>query len=179
MRVLSDGFYARADELMARYPTKRSAILMLLHDAQDEVGFVSEEIMAEIAELLEMNMADVAGVVTFYTMFKRTHPGEHLISLCTNPGCVFFGADETAERLRELIGPAQVTDEDLSWEEVECLAYCSAAPACQVNYHDVPHLTPERAERLVRALRDGRDLDEVISELKAEAKLPSPGDLHA
>lgn len=172
MRALSDDFYAKAEEIMARYPTRRSAILMLFHEAQDEIGFVSDEVMEEIAELLDLSTADVAGVVTFYTMFKRTHPGQYLISLCTNPGCAFFGAEETAGALRELVGPAHTTAEDVSWEEVECLAYCSAAPACQVNYRDLPHLTPDRARRLVEMLRSGRPLDEVISELTRDATLP-------
>lgn len=178
MTVLSDDFRARAREQMARYPQPRSALLGVLHDAQDEVGHVSDDVIREVADLFGLSTADVAGVVTFYTMYKSQSPGRYLISLCTNPGCVFFGADEAAEKLEQVVGPAgQATPDDLlSWEEVECLAYCSAAPACQVNYRDVPHLTAERAERLVSALRDGRELDEVIADLRSEAKLPEMPD---
>lgn len=173
MSLLSEGFAGRVRELMSRYPHPRSALILALHEAQDETGFISDDVIREVAELFGLNTADVAGVVTFYTMFKRSHPGTHLISLCTNPGCGFFGADETAAKLSELVGPAHETTPDglMSWEPVECLAYCSAAPACQVNYRDLPHMTAERAERLVAALRDGR-LDAVLDEFRADAKLP-------
>lgn len=173
-RVLSDAFYARARELMTRYPSPRSALILALHEAQDEVGSITDDVIREVAKLFELNTADVAGVVTFYTMFKRRSPGKFLISLCTNPGCGFFGADEAASKLSELTGPAHETTSDglMSWEPVECLAYCSAAPACQVNYRDVPHITAERAERLVAALREGRDLDDVLGELRSDARLP-------
>src|SRR5206468_2485880 len=120
-------------------------------------------VIRELAALLALSAADVAGVVTFYTMFKRKDPGKFLISLCTNPSCGFFGADDTADALREIVGAEATTTEDglLSWEQVECLAYCSAAPAAQVNYRDVPNLTPERARLLCTALRAGRSADEI------------------
>lgn len=174
MSTLSDNFRSRVRELMARYPSPRSALILALHEAQDEVGSISDDVVREVAQLFGLNAADVAGVVTFYTMFKRSHPGRFLISLCTNPGCAFFGADEAAAKLQELVGPAHETTEEglMSWEPVECLAYCSAAPACQINYSDVPHITAERAEQLVAALRSGRELTAVLDELRRNAKLP-------
>jgi NADH-quinone oxidoreductase subunit E len=174
VRVLSGGLRARARELMARYPSPRSALILVLHAAQDEVGCVNDEVIQDVAEIFELNTADVAGVATFYTMFKRDHPGRFLISVCTQSGCAFAGGEETAEKLREIVGPEHESTGDglMSWEVVECLAYCSAAPAAQVNYRDIPHLTAERAERLCGALRDGRDLDEILTEMRADAKLP-------
>jgi NADH-quinone oxidoreductase subunit E len=173
-RVLSDGFHARAREIISRYPVARSALIMLLHEAQDEVGYITDDVMREVSGLLGLSTADVAGVVTFYTMFKRGHPGRYLISLCTNPGCAFFGADDTAGKLREIVGAEHEATSDgvMSWEQVECLAYCGAAPAAQVNYRDVPNLTAERAERLCDALRAGRELSEILGEMRADAKLP-------
>lgn len=173
-RVLSDGFYTRAQEIIARYPVARSALIMLLHEAQDEVGYITDDAIREVGDLLGLSAADVAGVVTFYTMFKRKHPGKYLISLCTEPGCAFFGADAAAEKLREAVGSEHETTSDglMSWEQVECLAYCGAAPAAQVNYLDVPNLTAERAERLCGALRAGRELADVLDEIRADAKLP-------
>ena len=174
-RVLSDAFYAKADEITARYPVRRSALIMLLHEAQDEIGYVTDDAIVEVGSYLGLTPADVAGVVTFYTMFKRTHPGKYLISLCTNPGCGMFGADDTADKLRDLVGPEHETTSDgvMSWEQVECLAYCGIAPAAQVNYRDVPNLTPERAERLCGALRGGKELKDAVDELWADAKLPN------
>jgi NADH-quinone oxidoreductase subunit E len=174
MTLLSDGLRARARELMARYPSPRSALILVLHAAQDEVGCVNDDVIREVAKIFDLNTADVAGVATFYTMFKSDHPGRFLISLCTQSGCAFAGAEETIEKLREIVGPEHETTDDglMSWEVVECLAYCSAAPAAQVNYRDVPHLTAERAERLCGALRSGGNLDELLAEMRADAKLP-------
>jgi NADH-quinone oxidoreductase subunit E len=173
-RVLSDAFYAKADEITARYPVSRSALIMLLHEAQDEIGFVSDDVIVEIGTYLGLSSADVAGVVTFYTMFKRKSPGKYLISLCTEPGCGMFGADDTIIKLREIVGPENTTTEDgvMSWEQVECLAFCGAAPAAQVNYCDVPHLTSDRAETLCAKLRAGGELSSVLEEMRAGAKLP-------
>ncbi len=174
---LGAGFSERAEQIISRYPVKRSALIMLLHEAQQEEGFLSDEAIDRVGELLGLTAADVAGVATFYTMFKRRHPGRYLISVCTNVSCAVFGADAAAERLRELIGRPHEATEDglLSWEPVECLAWCSAAPAAQVNYEDVPQLTAERAEQLCEALRTGRPLEEVLGELRRAGTIAEAG----
>ena len=173
MTVLSAEFHTKAQEVIARYPRARSALIMLLHDAQDEVGFVSDEVVQEVGEILGLTPADVAGVATFYTMFKRKHPGRFLISLCTNLSCTINGADETADALREAVGPPHATTPDgvCSWESVECLATCHWAVAAQVNYLDVPYLTPDRARKLVADLKSGRNLDEILNDLRRARSL--------
>lgn len=160
-------FHQRARSIIGRYPVKRSALIMLLHEVQLAEGFVSADAIRAIAAILELEPAEVAGVTTFYTMFKSRSQGRYLISLCTNVSCQIYGADETAAKFEELIGPPhQPTDDGLlCWEPVECLAYCHAAPAVQVNYSDVGQISPERAEKLCSELRCGRPLDEVINEL--------------
>jgi NADH-quinone oxidoreductase subunit E len=171
--VLSEDFRAKARELMARYPTPRSALLMVLHEAQDEIGYVTDDVVREVAQLFGLAAADVEGVVTFYTMFKRKHPGRFLISLCTNLSCTINGADSTAAALREAVGPPDETTADglCSWETVECLATCHWAVAAQVNYLDVPYLTPDRARKLVTDLRAGREVDEILAELRQPKSL--------
>jgi NADH-quinone oxidoreductase subunit E len=171
--VLSDAFRTKAQDVIARYPRPRSALIMLLHDAQDEVGYVSDDVIEEVGALLGLTPADVEGVVTFYTMFKRKHPGKFLISLCTNLSCTINGAEETAEALRDAIGPEHETAFDglCSWEHVECLATCHWAVAAQVNYLDVPYLTPDRAKTLVEDLKNGRDLDQILTELRSARSL--------
>lgn len=166
-KVLSEDFKNKAAEITGRYPSPRSALLMLLHEAQDEVGHVSDDVISDIAELMGLTEADVTQVTTFYTMYKRKDPGKFLISVCTNLSCTINGADETAEAMREAIGPPHTKTDDgvCSWESVECLATCHWAVAAQVNYRDVPYLTPERAKKLVADLRSGRDLDEILTEL--------------
>lgn len=181
--VLSDAFRTKAQEIVARYPVPRSALIMLLHEAQDEVGYVNDDVVKEVGDVLNLTPADVAGVATFYTMFKRKHPGRFLISVCTNLSCTVNGAEETAAALRAKIGPEHETTSDglCSWEHVECLATCHWAVAAQVNYLDVPYLTPQRATKLVDDLAAGRDLDEILAELRAarslaEARGASDGD---
>jgi NADH-quinone oxidoreductase subunit E len=162
--ALSQAFHDRAQELMSRYPRKRSALLMVLHEAQDEAGYISADVIREVAAVMGLTTADVAGVATFYSMFKMRPQGRFLLSLCTNVSCAIWGADGTAERLKELIGPPSEPTADglVSWEPVECLAFCSWAPAAQLNSHDVAQLTPERAEELIAALRVGTPFDEVV-----------------
>jgi NADH-quinone oxidoreductase subunit E len=171
--VLSDAFRTKAQEIVARYPVPRSALIMLLHEAQDEVGYVNDDVVKEVGAVLDLTPADVEGVATFYTMFKRQHPGRFLISVCTNLSCTINGAERTADAMRDAIGPEHQTTSDglCSWEQVECLATCHWAVAAQVNYRDVPYLTPERATKLVDDLKAGRDLDEILTELRATTSL--------
>jgi NADH-quinone oxidoreductase subunit E len=171
--ALSAAFHTKAKEIVARYPSSRSALIMLLHEAQDEVGYINDDVIREVGGVLELTPADVAGVATFYTMFKRRHPGKFLISVCTNLSCAVNGAEDTADALRSAIGPEHETTSDglCSWESVECLATCHWAVAAQVNYLDVPYLTPERATKLVEDLRAGRDLDEILTALRAARSL--------
>jgi NADH-quinone oxidoreductase subunit E len=112
LTVLSDGFHTKAQEIIARYPRARSALIMLLHEAQDEVGYVTDDVIREVGGVLGLTPADVEGVATFYTMFKRKHPGKFLISVCTNLSCSVNGAEETADALRDAIGPAHETTAD-------------------------------------------------------------------
>lgn len=177
MTVLNDAFRANAREVMARYPQPRSALLMVLHAAQEELGYVSDDVVREVAEIFDLKAADVEGVVTFYTMYKHKHPGKFLISVCRNLSCMINGADETIAAMQETLGdPNQTTDDGLcSWETVECLATCHWAVAAQVNYLDVPYLTPDRAKKLVDDLRAGRTLDEVLTELRAAKSLQEAG----
>jgi NADH-quinone oxidoreductase subunit E len=171
--VLSDAFAANAREVMSRYPVPRSALLMVLHAAQDEVGHITDDVVREVAEIFGLAAAEVEGVVTFYTMYKRKNPGRFLISVCTNLSCAINGAEETADALRAVVGPPDETTADglCSWESVECLATCHWAVAAQVNYLDVPYLTPDRARKLVADLRAGRDLEEILGELRGANSL--------
>lgn len=179
--ALSEAFHQKARQIVARYPVKRSALIMLLHEAQDEVGYLSSEAIREVAKVMGLSAADVAGVATFYTMFKRKPVGRYLISLCTNVSCAIYGAEETAEALREAVGPPHDPTADglCSWEPVECLAFCNWAPIAQVNYEDVAFLTPDRARQLVEALRAGRPLEDVVAEFQELAKTKTAQDLYS
>jgi NADH-quinone oxidoreductase subunit E len=152
----------RAAQIIARYPQPRSALLPLLHLVQSEEGHVSQAGIAFCAELLDLGIAEVSAVVTFYTMYKRRPCGEHLVSVCTNTLCAALGGDEIYARLKDELG---VGHEDtageagspgsVTLEHAECLAACDFAPVLQVNYEFYDNQSPDSAVELVRALRRG------------------------
>lgn len=157
---LSEGFFADARKLIARYPEgrARAALLPLLHLVQSEHGFVSSEGISAVSKLLGITRAEVAGVASFYTMFKRTPQGTWLISVCTQPSCAFAGANELIAKLQELLGVScgeTTPDEMISIEEVECLCACDGAPVFTVNYETYERMGVDDAVALVGSLRDG------------------------
>jgi NADH-quinone oxidoreductase subunit E len=152
----------RTAEILARYPQSRSALLPLLHLVQSVEGFVSQNGIRYCAEVLELSTAEVSAVATFYTMYKRTPCGEHLVSVCTNTLCAALGGDEIYARLgRRLgVGHEETAGEpgapgSITLEHAECLAACDLAPVLQVNYEYYDNQTPESAEALVDALQRG------------------------
>src|SRR5690606_6045028 len=129
---------ARAKEIIARYPQgrERSALLPLLHLVQSEQGYVSPEGISFCAELLGLTRAQVAGVASFYTMYKRRPAGDWLISVCTNTVCGVLGGDKTFETLKEHLGVGHdetTADGTFTLEHTECLAACDYAPVMTVN----------------------------------------------
>jgi NADH-quinone oxidoreductase subunit E len=136
---------------IARYPHKKSAVLPLLHLAQDQDGYVTAGAIEEIAALLDLTPALVLGTCSFYTMFKREPIGRLVVSVCTNVSCLVNGGPELLESLRE----HYVDDEDVFVEEVECLAACDQAPVLQVNYEFHGPLTADLAFDLVDRYKSG------------------------
>ena len=153
---------ARTKEIIARYPQSRSALLPLLHLVQSVEGFVSQDGIRYCAEALELTTAEVAAVVTFYTMYKRTPCGEHLVSVCTNTLCAALGGDDIYARLSEKLGVGHEetagepgTTGSITLEHAECLAACDLAPVLQVNYEYFDNQTTASADALVDALARG------------------------
>jgi len=150
---------AKARETIARYPFAKSAVLPLLHLAQDQDGWVSPEAMKEIAGLLGLAPAQVLGTCSFYTMFKRAPVGKLVVSVCTNVTCLVNGGPELLGALRS----QYAADEDVFVEEVECLAACDCAPVLQVNYEFHGPLTPESASGIIEEYRRGDRTPRTIS----------------
>lgn len=142
----------RALEIIAQYPYTKSAILPLAHLAQDQDGYLSEEAMREIAELVEVTPAEVNGTCSFYTMFKREPVGELLVSVCTNVTCLVLGGPE----IHETLSKKYALDEKVTIEEVECLAKCDGAPCFQVNYEFIENVTPQQAIDVVEEYKAGK-----------------------
>ena len=151
----------RAAEIIGRYPTARSAMLPLLHLVQSEEGFVSEDGIAFCAEQLGLSEADVTGVVSYYTMYKRKPVGEYHIGVCTNTLCAVMGGDAIFADLKDHLGvevDEPTPDGKVSFEHVECNAGCDYAPVVMVNWEFFDNMTPAKARNLVDALRSGADV---------------------
>jgi NADH-quinone oxidoreductase subunit E len=148
---LTDADIRRANDIIARYPHGKSAILPLLHIAQDRDGWVTPEAMEQVAELLELTPALVLGTCSFYTMFKREPVGKLVVSVCTNVSCLVNGGPELLAGLRE----RYVDDHDVHVEEVECIAACDLAPVLQVNYEFHGPVDAEAAIEVVEQYKSG------------------------
>lgn len=152
----------RAREIIARYPHPRSALMPLLHLCQSVDGFVSADGVTFCAQTLGLSEAEVNGVVTFYTMYKRKPCGQHLLSVCTNTMCAVLGGDEIYDTLCGHLGVGHEetsgdpgTPGSVTLEHVECLASCDLGPVVTVDYELFDKQTPQTALGLVRALQRG------------------------
>lgn len=153
----SEATLERAQEIIARYPEKRSAVMPLLYLAMSEEGWLTEKGMEQVGLLLDMTSAQVQSVASFYTMYKRERTGRYLISVCTSISCMLLGADDVLHAVEDESGvPHGETDSDgvLSVEHAECLGACGGAPAVQVNYELIEGVTPEKSRELVAWLRN-------------------------
>lgn len=146
------------DAIVAQYEEKRSALLPLAHLFQRHEGFVSDEAVKAIAELVGVTTAVVESTVSFYTLFFRKPVGKYMINVCRGLGCTLNGAENTMAYFREKlgIGHLQTTDDGLfSYEEVECLAACDKPTCGQVNLEFVYSLTPQAIDDMIAAMRAG------------------------
>jgi NADH:ubiquinone oxidoreductase subunit E len=141
----------RAEELVAKYPHAKSALLPLLHMTQDRDGYVTPEAMQDIAELLGLTPALVLGTCSFYTMFKREPIGRLVVSVCTNVSCLVNGGPALVEQLQA----RYADDRDVHVEEVECIAACDLAPVMQVNYEFHGPVTTDAAVDVIEQYKSG------------------------
>ena len=153
-----------ARTIISRYPRTRSALIPLLHVAQEQDGWVSPEAMDHIAELLGLEAVEVLGTCSFYGMFKRHPVGRYVVSVCTNISCLLLGGEELLAHCESRLGvKAGATTDDgvFTLEDVECIAACSDAPCLHVNYRYFLNITHDQADALFDDLRAGRRDDEV------------------
>lgn len=147
-----------AEELMAQYPQKRSALLPILHAFQNVEGWVSPEAIEATAEMLGLARSVVESTASFYTLFFRRPVGTYMLQVCRGMPCQLGGADAIMTYFREKlnVGHLETTyDGRFSYEEVECLAACDRAPCMQVNLEFVYDLTREKVDEIVRAMYAG------------------------
>lgn len=153
-----------AEKIIARYPRPRSALIPLCHLAQEQDGFLSEEAMAHIAELIGCTSAQVLGTASFYEMFKFHPVGKYCVNVCTNISCQLLGGEELLEHAEESLGVRSggtTPDGMFTLEDVECVAACTEAPAVQVNYRYFHRLDLDSFDELIARLRSG-ELDDAV-----------------
>ncbi|WP_084541519.1 NADH-quinone oxidoreductase subunit NuoE [Nocardioides alkalitolerans] len=147
--------------IAARYPQARSGLLPMLHLVQSAQGRVTPAGIEACAEILGISPAEVSGVATFYTMYKRRLVGDYHVGVCTNTLCAVMGGDEIFAGLKDHLGIGNdetTADGTVSLEHVECNAACDYAPVVMVNWEFVDNQTPESAKQLVDDLRSGAEV---------------------
>jgi NADH-quinone oxidoreductase subunit E len=145
-------FEQRFAEMLTHYPSKRSVLVPTLLYAQDEVGYLSDEAITEIATRLELKELEVRNVISYYSMLTTKPRGKYNVQVCTNIACILRGADDLYQHCQKALGirHKQTTpDGQFSLEEVECIGACSWAPAMQVNYDFHENLTAEKIDTIL------------------------------
>ncbi|MBS9533696.1 NADH-quinone oxidoreductase subunit NuoE [Mycobacterium sp. M1] len=152
---------ADAQQIIARYPQRRSALQPLLHLVQSHDSYVTPAGLAFVAELLELTGAELAAVASFYSMYRRKPTGDYLVGVCTNTLCAVMGGDAIHDTLKEHL---QIGDDDttadgkVTLERIECNAACDCAPVVMVNWEFFDQQSPESARALVDSLRAGEEV---------------------
>jgi NADH-quinone oxidoreductase subunit E len=154
--------YAELEQIAARYPQARSGLLPMLHLVQSAQGRITPEGIEACARILQISAAEVSGVATFYTMYKRKPVGDYHVGVCTNTLCAIMGGDLIFERLKEHLEvgndettPPAAGRRSITLEHVECNAACDYAPVVMVNWEFMDNQTPQSATDLVDDLRAG------------------------
>ena len=161
--IFSPELAARFDKLATIYPLKRSALVPMLLYAQDEVGYVSDAVVTEIAQRLDLLELDVRNVLSYYSMLRTKPAGKYNVQVCTNISCMLRGGYEILDHCKHKLGIGHketTKDGVFSLEEVECIGACCWAPAIQVNYDFHENLTPAKVDDIFKMYRDGKGKDE-------------------
>jgi NADH-quinone oxidoreductase subunit E len=160
--IFSPELAARFDHLVTIYPMRRSALVPMLLYAQDEIGYVSEAVITEIAQRIGLLELDVRNVLSYYSMLRTRPAGKYNVQVCTNISCMLRGGYEILDHCKAKlgIGHKQTTKDGVfSLEEVECIGACCWAPAMQVNYDFHENLTPAKVDEILETYRNGQGKD--------------------
>jgi NADH-quinone oxidoreductase subunit E len=153
----SDQLEARFVDMLTHYPIKRSVLVPILLYVQDELGYLTDEAIEEVAGRLTITPLEVRNVISYYSMLRTKPAGKYNVQVCTNISCLLRGGEEILEHAKKRLGVAQnkgiTPDGMFSVEEVECIGACSWAPAMQVNYDFHENLTPEKVDEIIEAYR--------------------------
>ncbi len=145
----------KIEEAVKKYPVKKAAVMPVLYIAQEQNGWISQEVIKEVASVLEMHAEDVLGVVTFYTMYHKKPAGKYHLQVCTNVSCMLRGANKIYDHVKDKlkISNGEVTDDNLfSLEEVECMGSCGTAPMIAVNEDFFENLDIQKVDQILESL---------------------------
>jgi NADH-quinone oxidoreductase E subunit len=154
--MLTEENLKKIEEIRKRYPTAQAALLPILWIAQEQEGWISEEMMRAIGTMLNIPYGNVLGVVTFYSMYNSKKLGKYHIEVCTNVSCMLRGSDKVLDTIKHRCGvkPGE-TSADGKWtvSEVECMGACGGAPMLAIGEEYYENLTPEKTEQLLTSLK--------------------------
>ncbi|GAB3588203.1 hypothetical protein GCM10027579_27220 [Calidifontibacter terrae] len=151
--------HADADAIVARYPQPRSALLPMLHLIQSIDGYITGRGVSFCAEKLDLSDAEVSGVATFYTQYKRHPNGDYTVGVCTNTLCAIMGGDQIFDELSDHLGIGHdetTADGKVTLERIECNAACDFAPVVMANWEFFDNMTPDSTKAMVDDLRSGK-----------------------
>jgi NADH-quinone oxidoreductase subunit E len=155
--IFSPELAARFDKLVTLYPVRRSALIPMLLYAQDEVGYLSDAVIAEVAARIGIKENDVLSVLSYYSLLRTKPAGKFNVQVCTNICCMLRGGNELFEHCKKRLGVSNkgvTADGVFSVEEVECIGACSWAPAVQINYDFHENLTPDSMDKILDEYRE-------------------------
>ena len=159
----------KAKGIIDMYPQKRSALGPLLYLAQEKDGYISNDSIVEISNLIGITEVQVKSVASFYSMYKEEQTGKYLLSVCKSISCEINDSRSVIDSVKNFTGLENYeTDNDkvFTFEEVECIGACGGAPAIQVNYETVEGLTPEKSLQMCEWLKEERPEIIVAEELQ-------------
>ena len=155
-REFSQETLKQFDEVVSRYPEKKSAILPVLYIAQKEFGHLSQETIEYVAKLMAIPAAHLYGIVTFYTMFNMKPVGRHHLQVCRTLPCALLGSERIINYLKKKLGinlGETTPDGKFTLSEVECLASCDTAPVMQINDDYCENLSEEKIDKVIENLK--------------------------
>jgi NADH-quinone oxidoreductase subunit E len=142
----------RIEKETQKYPVRKPAVMAALYLGQEQNGFISNEVIKEVADVLGITAEEVLGVVTFYTMYHQKQMGKYHIQVCTNVSCMLRGGYEIWDQVKRKFGIEHLgvtDDQKFSLEEVECMGSCGTAPMIAVNEDFYENLTKEKVEEIL------------------------------
>ena len=156
MGKLSSSATEKITEICKRYENEKTPLIMILSDIQNEYGYIPLEVQELVSKETGISVAEIYGVVTFYSFFSLTPKGKYVIGCCLGTACYVKGGQQVIDKFSELLGikPGETTEDGLfTLDAVRCMGACGIAPAVSVNGTVHPKMTPELVTELIEEIK--------------------------